>query len=158
MGRINTWLDQYFIALLFILTGCGDSNSVYQKSIDLPDTGWTRGNTLEDSWQANETVENAPIILGIAHTPDFGYQNLYFTGHLHQNDKTIWSDTFSVQLARPHGGGWLGQKEDDLLIVHDTLPLTISIKDGDEISWQIGQYSREEVLQGVRSVEVKVGR
>ena len=142
--------------LLFLLTGCYDSNEIYQKSIDLPETGWAREGILKDAWTTSESVESAPALLSIVHAADFGYQNIYLTGRFYKNNQVLWTDTFSVQLVRPQGGGWLGQKQGDELIMHDTLPFRLSMQEGDVFSWELGQYSREEDLGGVSEVRVQV--
>ena len=156
MGRIETGWSQCFIVLMFLLAGCNDSNSVYQKSIDLPDSGWDRENTLEDSWQVTEPIDHAAVVLSITFSPDFGYQNLYLTGDVKLSDDAVFTDTFSVQLASPRVGRWLGHKNGELLVVNDTLPFRISLEIGDHFNYQISQYSREEVLQGIHTVELKV--
>lgn len=154
MVKIEISLVSLF--LVFCGLGCSDPGIVYQKSFELPDQGWDQTANLEDTWIVEEEVVQPSLVLTINFIPEFSYQNLYLSTGMQQNASKLVSDTFSIQLANPRGGGWLERNQGETISVSDTLPLGTTWMAGDEIKYQIGQFSREEVLQGIREVTVKV--
>ena len=135
---------------------CTDPNSLYKESFIIPNNEWTKENNLEGSWIPEKSISGSAIILGITYTPEFGYQNLYLTGNVKKGSQILWEDTFSIQLAQPKGGQWLGKKQGDFLIYTDTLPYPLSLEKGEEIHYQFSQFSREDMLKGIKSVEIEV--
>ena len=144
------------LCLILCGLGCSDPGVVYQKSFELSDQGWDQNTHLEDTWIIGAETEQPSLVLTINFIPEFSYQNIYLTAGIQQNATHLWSDTFSIQLANPQGGGWLGRNQGDLISVSDTIPLSTTWMSGDEIKYRINQFSREEVLQGTRTVEVKI--
>ena len=135
---------------------CTESHSLYKESFLLPDSGWSRETTLEGSWISEQSISHSPITLAITHAPDFGYENLYLTAKAMKNSQIVWTDTFSLQLAKHKFGQWLGSQRGDFWIVTDTLPYSLSLEKGEEFQFQISQFSREDVLKGIEAVEINV--
>lgn len=144
------------LCLVLLGFGCSDPGIVYQKSFELPDQGWDQNTYLKDTWIVDDDTDEPALVLTIHFLPEFGFQNLYLTADLQHNNVNLLNDTFSIQLAKPRGGGWLGRNQGDNISVGDTIPLSTTWVSGDEIKYQINQFSREEVLQGIRKVELKV--
>lgn len=153
MGRVRTIPG---CALLLILVmGCSDPTTLYEQSFELPDTGWSRDLILEGSLETEQDSEPTKAILHITFSPEFGYQNLYLSGDIRSGDDLLWSDTFSIQLTSTQAGEWRGRQVGDALIVTDTVTGTISWHRNDPIRFSFSQFSREELLRGIRSVQVE---
>lgn len=145
-----------YIILFALNLSCSNSNSLYEKSFSIPDTGWTMHHTLEDSWSPGKPASADAVLIHVFHSPEFNYQNLYLTGRIEKDSQSLWADTFSIQLSRPHSGRWLGQKQDDSWIVSDTIPLSVQMAQGENLYFQFSQFSRERNLSGIEKVVVEV--
>lgn len=138
-----------------MVLGCSDPATLYEQTFDLPDTGWSRSQVLEGSVNTNQDAESTKAVLHITFSPQFGYQNLYLTGNIQSGDQLLWSDTFSIQLSSTQAGEWRGRQEGDALIVTDTVAGPISWNRKDPFRFTFSQFSREDRLEGVRSVQVE---
>lgn len=152
MLRTKTGL--LFGFLLAATMACTDSNVIEEQSFTLPESGWAHTNVLEGTWTTAKAIPSGAVVLNIYHTADYKYQNLYLTGTITRDGEAIQSDTFSVQLARPNNGRWLGKSQGESFFVTDTLPYDLSLKPGATYGFQFSQFSREDVLKGVEGVEV----
>lgn len=154
MLRTKTGL--LFGFLLTVTLACTDSNVVADQSFTLPDTGWPHTHVLEGSWTTTKAIPDGVVVLHIYHTAEYRYQNLYLTGTISHGEEMIQSDTFSIQLARPNSGRWLGKPKGETILVTDTLPYILALEPGVVYDYKISQFSREEVLKGIEEVEIQL--
>ena len=154
MVRTKLWLT--FLFLVVLPQACTESNVLYKGTYSIPSGEWQYINKLEGTWTQDDTLSTMHVVLDIEHDPEFAYQNLYLTGEFQKNDKTIWKDTFSIQLAKPNSGKWLGRQKEDRMVVSDTISYSLNLNPGQELYYQFSQFSREEVLQGIEEVHVTI--
>lgn len=144
-----------FFILLISNLACTDSDLLFKESFLIPENGWDRGNTLKGSWIADKSVSQSTLSVTITHSPGFGYENIYLTGKILKNNQIAWADTFSLQLAKSNAGQWLGTKQGDSWMLADTLSYSMALEKGEEIYFQFSQFSRDPLLKGIKSVEIK---
>ena len=118
-----------------------------------------------ESWESDEVLifdnlnidESSQVILGIDHTEDYKYENLYIKTQLIQKSDTILSELISVQLLGPNGK-WIGKKDGKSRIV--TVPLTIhrGFSSDEKMHLEVHQYSRERVLDGIVSIRCEISK
>ncbi len=154
MGRTKSGLR--YIILLVINMSCSNSNTLYEKSFSIPDDGWSMDHKLESSWATEEPVSGKAVLIHVLHSSEFKYQNLYLTGKIEKGNQPLWADTFSIQLARPNSGEWLGQKLGDAWRVSDTIPFSVEMDQGEALHFEFSQFSRDGNLSGIEKVEVEV--
>src|SRR5690606_17077805 len=126
------------------------------KSFEISPDGWIRTDYIQDSWKVSEPWEPSVVQMRVNLSPEFGYQNLYLTGNARIDGQTVWADTFSIQLMDTKAGGWLGQKSGDQQVVTEVLTEFPALAEGDEVSYEFGQYSREDRLPGIQSVKIRL--
>lgn len=153
MGRTNLGV---ILGGLLILMSCTRSNVLEHQSFTLPESGWERSHKLKGSWTTDKTTTDGTVVLRITHTPEFGYQNIYLTGMLNRDSEQVFSDTFSIQLARPNNGQWLGQSVGDLIQVIDTLPCNLSLNQNETFQFEISHHSRQANLKGIAEVTIQL--
>lgn len=90
---------------------CGRSGRNYSRWIQLPGEGWAYGDTLKllpvDTTLAdNDTSVVRPLYLGLSHSNDYPYSNLWLEVTYH-GVKSSYRDTVNVRLADVYGR-WLG--------------------------------------------------
>lgn len=122
----------------------------------MPSQEWKVTNKVEGTWTQDDTLSALQVVLNISYTPDFAFQNLYISGEIQRGDLTLWKDTFSIQLAKPNSGQWLGRMEGNAIFISDTISDPISLSPGQRLSYQFSQFSRKEVLKGIDRVSVTI--
>lgn len=100
------------IAILSVaVVSCSDGQRDYSRWTDLPQEGWAYGDTLcltlvDTSLVENDSLVRRPLSLGLTHTNDYPYSNLWIEVTYH-GDGMYYRDTVNVTLADVYGR-WLG--------------------------------------------------
>lgn len=118
-----------------------------------------------ESWESDEVLvfdnleinESSQVILGIEHTEDYKYENLYIKTQLVQKNDTILSELISVQLLGPNGT-WIGKKNGKSRNV--TVPISINreFSSEEKMHLEVHQYSRERALDGIVSIRCEISK
>lgn len=93
------------------VVSCSDGVRDYSRWADLPREGWAYGDTLsltlvDTSLVENDSLVRRPLSLGLMHTNDYPYSNLWIEVTYH-GDGMYYRDTVNVTLADVYGR-WLG--------------------------------------------------
>lgn len=156
MGRIKAFIFPFFIFVTII--ACSDASQFYEKTFPIPESGWALDHTLESNWTPDTSQTEVSVVIDILHDIDFDYQNLYLLGQFNQTGNNLWSDTFSIQLARRNTGIWLGTKHQDMMLRSDTINVPQTFSPDETVRFRLSQFSREAILQGVNEVTVRIVR
>lgn len=94
----------FTIPLLFF--ACA-SDYAYQKEYALPEEGWTYQDTLNFSFDIEDTTSIYNLYLKIEHEKDYAFQNLYTRIHTKFPGGERIAEVLSLELA-DKAGGWQG--------------------------------------------------
>ncbi len=94
------------------IASCGNHDRTYSNWTHLPPEGWAYGDTInlvpiDSTLPDNDSILNAPLKLGVAHSNSYPYSNLWLEV-TYRSDRYVYRDTLNLQLADVYGR-WLGK-------------------------------------------------
>ena len=116
---------------------------------------WTYNSPVTFTYEIADTVKSYNLQLIVDHNKDFKYENLYINATTVFPDGKKITNPVSLQLTNPDGE-WIGN------CFGDQCSLTIDIlsgafyKSAGKYSLEIEQYSRAEILEGIKAIELKI--
>ena len=108
MAKSNKFL---WIAVIFLLgiAGC-QSDSIFQKVKDIPESGWNKHNVLSYTFSIEDTLQPYHVFLNVRSTSKYNYRNLFLFIETTSPQGHTVRDTFECMLAdergRWYGKGW----------------------------------------------------
>lgn len=136
--------------LLSVLLSCG-KNYQYQKKYELEGERWMYADSLEFSFDIQDTTNIYNLYLQLDHSTDYSFQNLYTNIHTTFPSGVRLDEKLSLELAN-RAGVWLGKCNQN----HCTL--TIPIQQNAYFNQQgrhrimLEQYMRQDSIPGIRSI------
>lgn len=99
------------VILWVAVASCGGSSRSYSRWAQLPDGKWAYGDTLklvpvDTSLTDNDTIVTGPLRLGIGHSNEYPYSNLWLEV-TYRGAHGAYRDTVNVRLADVYGR-WVG--------------------------------------------------
>jgi len=96
------------ILLLLVLYSCNSKNYLFDQTKKIEKGSWSYENTLDFTFDIQDTTQIYNIYLALDHTNDYAYQNLYLKVHtLFPNGKKM-ERPVSFELADKYGQ-WYGE-------------------------------------------------
>lgn len=147
-----SWL--LFIFLCVTLLSCND-HVIFQEREELPEMIWKYSNPLEFSTEIADKDESFNIYLDIEHSRDFAYGNLYSGITVIAPSRDTTFHRISIDLADKLGQ-WLGTCKGNECSRQFLIAEEYQIAEAGNYKIIIEQYSREEDLPGIKSIELTI--
>lgn len=140
-------------AWLISIGACGNQDIISEHKVDIPKGGWNTSFVASIENISSEDAQKA--ITKVVHTSEYGFENLYLSVILTQDQDTIYNDLVNVSLM-DNLGTWTGEKRGQNFEVSQLLSGITPAKGS--ISLYLKQHSREEVLQNIESIALVLSR
>lgn len=139
-------------AILFF--GCG-KNYLFDKTYEIQNGAWTYQDTLNFSFEIQDTSKIYNLFLNFDHSTDYGFQNLYINIYtLFPTGEQI-KEMVSFEIANK-GGVWFGDCDSEEC--HLEVPIQenafFDIPGKYEIT--VEQNMRKNPLEGIRKIALKI--
>jgi gliding motility-associated lipoprotein GldH len=148
-----------FCLVLSALCSC-DSNRVYENNVEFDDRTWK---VIEEP-RFEFTVPNANdrynVYYNVRNSLDFPYARIFVTWHLYDSTgkeitrKLVFNELFDGKTGRPLGESALGDLYDHRFPILENY----SFSNTGKYSLKLDQFNRQDTLQGVIAVGVRVER
>jgi gliding motility-associated lipoprotein GldH len=137
-----------------MLSAC-ETNTVYTYKLKI--TTWHREKPLQFNFPIKDISQPYDICVLIKNTPEYPYQNFYFTYYLKDSQSTLLAtelknyQLFEAKTGNPLGKGWTKNKNHEVIIIKNyyfTHPGTYIL--------ELAQFMRMEMLPGIETVGIKI--
>lgn len=128
---------------------------VYERSTAFAPEGWSYADSVRFEYNIVDTTRAYELVLDVHHSADFPYQNFYVLLHTGLPSGKRVSEQLSLQLAGDFGA-WLGDCSGNDCTL--SIPLLGNARFGDPGTYTltVEQHSRDEPLQGVNGLGLRV--
>jgi gliding motility-associated lipoprotein GldH len=139
---------------IFLTTSCSN-DAHYEEFREIDSEAWHMDDTKEYIVDINDTTAAYRLIFTIRNTTDYAYSNLYMFFNIVKPDESIVRDTIECLLADRYGH-WLGKgvgkiRENRFLIKENHI-----FTDAGEYKFTLEQAMRDEVLEGIADVGLRI--
>lgn len=145
-----------FLMLSWGVVGC-DNNRLYESYHDFPDPSWH----LEDSVTfelSGVTETSSRQIVSVRYTDRYEFHNLYLKMVIKDSSDQVIKDTLiNINLFDSKSGKPLGKGFGNRFTKYDTLTTSNAVSHAAR-KVQLIQYMRQESIEGIESVGLKVIR
>lgn len=151
-----------FLSLLFCLlfSACGPE-IIFEKKLELPESGWTYADTLHYTFEIADTAQLYNLFFQIEHSTDYSSQNLYVKIHTGFPSGQRTAQVLSIDIADKMGQ-WLGTCSGESCALNVPIQSNAYFNQLGTHSFTIEQYMRvdplPEVLSGRFRIEVAEAR
>ena len=136
---------------MFFLCSCGP-RVIHSDKLDIGKQ-WSYGNTLISEYTAQDTSSKYDLALKLIHTKEFEYQNVYLNVATSFPDGVKTTNPLSLDLSTKTGN-WLGKCNSKDCEITFSFQDNFSFKTLGKHKFEIGQYSREDQLEGISEIEL----
>ncbi|MBO6005714.1 MAG: gliding motility lipoprotein GldH [Paludibacteraceae bacterium] len=143
------------VGLLTIIMCSCSSNSVYEDSRVLPESGWDKDNAEVFDFQIDDANATYQILINVRHTNSYKSQNLWLFTETLLNDKELGKDTVECYLAN-NAGEWLGSGFGSLHEMAILYQPNIKFAKPGAYKLKIKHGMRENTLSGITDIGVEV--
>ena len=157
MKNLNLKKNKYaLIVVLLILTAC-DSNTTFHSYLHPSNEGWGKKDTLTFKVPIQDSLANYSVNIEIRNRSNYPSSNLFlFISHNAKDSTVFCTDTIEYTLADKKGN-WTGTGWGSLY-QSSTKYSFISPRRKGNLIIKIAHGMREEVLQGINDVGVKLSK
>ena len=151
---MNKLIISSLLFFLLLFSSC-EKREIYQKSYPLKDAEWTYSDSLDFSFNIQDTDIPYDLDLGIRHSKDYAFQNLYvrITTFFPSGEQV--EDVVSMELAQKDGN-WYGDcGKDDCLLVIPTQQ-HIRFKEAGDYQIVIEQFMRKKSISGIKEISFSI--
>jgi gliding motility-associated lipoprotein GldH len=146
----------YFLILSVLngLTAC-DRKRVFESYRPLDKSGWNKDSVVVFNVLLTDTTRNNNLYVNIRNKGTYPYSNIYLFLTIGSPDGALKTDTVEFTLAEPSGrwkGSGIGGLYDNQILYKSSVYFP---KKGN-YTFQIKQGMRDNVLQGIRDVGVRI--
>jgi gliding motility-associated lipoprotein GldH len=156
MGKKGKYGFMLLILLLLLYTSC-NTNTVYDENLTVPEDGWFSTSPAYFNVEIDDTLTYHTLYLGISHTVNYKYQNIYFFVTMSLPNGQLARDTVNLNLANNYGE-WYGRgmgKTKTLQLPYRTnflFPYTGTYK------FYIEQAMRDDTLKNIKAIGLKIAK
>lgn len=147
------WLVLLLASAVFF-TACGD-DFIYKKNIPIESTSWAYEDTLTFDFNIEDSTKIYTLLLDVAHSPDYGFQNLYVQMHTRYPSGKVDKQVLSLELAT-QSGVWNGQCNSKKCTLEIPLLTDVAFPETGKYSLAIEQYMRQSPLPGILGMALKI--
>lgn len=154
MLKINR-VSKYIIALFIFtnLVSCGPK-VVYERTENIKNP-WDYASNVTFEYIISDTLKPYNVQLVVGHKSDFTYENLYVNATTLFPDGKETNHVVSLQLA-DEKGDWLGQCSGAQCKTEIEISPAIYYRQLGKYQLKIGQYSRNNTLEGISDLTLKI--
>lgn len=143
------------ISSILIFSSCDGDYYNYKREI--PEENWPYGLVLDFPFEINDTSHQFDLLIDVEHAVSFANSNLYVKIDTWFPDGESKTNLVSFNLANRFGI-WEGSCGSDYCVAEILLQKSVSFKDIGMYRIDIEQYSREEVVRGIKSITLRLKR
>lgn len=143
----------YLFTVLF-LASCGPTPH-FSELVELDNTKWTTEEVIVFSPLIEDLDSAYDLHLIIDHNQNYSYENIYFKIITKFPDQNSQEELLSVDLA-DNKGQWVGNCSGDDCKCKVYLLENFRFPSSGTYHFEIGQYSRDENLAGINSLELQL--
>lgn len=152
-------MKQYFfyftILLLFLSVVSCDRKRVFESYRELDKRGWNKDSVVVFNVHLTDTVKNHNLFVNIRNKGTYPYSNLWLFLTIGSPDGKMHTDTVEYTLAEPSGrwkGSGIGGLHDNQILYKSS----VFFPHKGNYKFQIKQGMRDNVLQGIRDVGIRI--
>ncbi len=145
--------------LLMALYAC-DSNRIYENNLEFNDRAWKVIEEPRFEFTVPNSSDHYNLFYNVRNSLDFPYARIFVTWHLYDSTgkeitkKLVFNDLFDEKTGRPLGDSGLGDLYDHRFPILENY----SFANPGKYSLKLDQFNRQDTLQGVIAVGVRVER
>lgn len=145
----------YWVVLaVVVLAGCGPV-VVYEEQFDVAEDGWAYSDSLTYDLEVTDTIQPYDLVLSLAHSDAFSYENLYAMISTTFPDGRYTTQQLSLQLTDA-ADVWLGKCKDEYCVVDIPIAEHRRFKVPGKYTITIAQHGRQQRLAGIKSLTLRL--
>ena len=142
-----------YIALILLVYSCGPS-IVHSDKLEIGNQ-WSYDDLLVSSYEVQDTIKKYDLALKVNHSLEYAYQNIYLNVETTFPDGKKISNPLSLNLS-DKTGIWLGKCGSNNCDITFSLQDNFRFQSIGKHEFSIGQFSREDQLEGISDIELIV--
>jgi gliding motility-associated lipoprotein GldH len=147
------WLFILVVSATFF-SACGD-DFIYEKNIPIAEGSWAYEDTLTFDFNITDSTKLYSLQLEVAHSPDYGFQNLYVQMHTRYPSGKQDKQVLSLELASL-SGVWNGNCGGKKCTLEIPLLSDVAFPETGTYTLSIEQYMRQSPLPGLLGMSLKI--
>jgi gliding motility-associated lipoprotein GldH len=153
MARIARWL---IIALTIFFAGCNEKTA-YEGKIDFPERCWVFRQPATFEFEIVDVDSTYEVLVDVRYAGTYQFQNIYLQYYLEDDEGMLYSkDLKNIQLFNAKTGIPLGGGLGDLYSIEKPILENHRFVKPGKYRFRIDQFMRQDTLQGILSVGIKV--
>ena len=116
---------------------------------------WTYASPNTFTYEIEDTLKSYDLQLIVDHNKDFKYENLYINASTVFPDGKKITNPVSLQMTNPESE-WIGNCSGDQCTLSIDILSGAFYKSIGKYSLIIEQFSRSEILEGIKAIELKI--
>jgi gliding motility-associated lipoprotein GldH len=132
-----------------------DRKRVFESYKKLDSKGWNKDSVAVFNVHLTDTIKNHNLYVNIRNKGNYAYSNLWLFLTVGSPDGTLRTDTVEFTLAEPSGkwkGSGIGGLHDNQILYKSS----VFFPRKGNYKFQIKQGMRDNVLQGIRDVGIRI--
>ncbi len=146
----------FLIPLLWLVAGC-QSDTLYQKEVTLPESGWTRNEPVSYEFEIQDTSIFYELMLDVEAKDVYRYQNLYINIHTQFPDGKLEKDIVSLEMGTP-GGKWHGKCSAGTCKVPIQLQQKFRFPIKGDYKINLHQFTRMDTIKDLSSLRLSINK
>lgn len=146
----------FLIPLLWVVTGC-HSDTLYQKEVTLPESGWARNEAISYEFEIKDTTVFYELMLDVEAKDVYRYQNLYININTQFPDGKLEKDIVSLELGTP-GGKWHGKCSGGTCRVPIQLQQKFRFPVKGDYKINLEQFTRIDTIKDLSSLRLSINK
>lgn len=140
--------------LSFLFLACGE-DPYYSKTLSINEDLWSYTDTLDYEIEVVDTISTYDLMLDIAHSTEFAYQNLYIRIWTLFPDGIILDQTLPIDFADKKGN-WYGDCNASNCDLRVILQENAHFDQMGLHRFRIVQYMRTDPVKGISAIEMMI--
>ena len=143
------------VLITALLASCSKDKVIYQDFVEIPETGWTYDSPASFNFEIADTSSVYRLLFFIDFSTGYAWENLYTRIHTKYPTGDTLQNVLSLELASSTGE-WFGNCNSNNCKLNIPLQDKVRFEDPGTYRIDFEQYMREQNLQGVNSIGLKV--
>lgn len=156
---MRSYLHLFLFCGLAALTACSD-NRVFEDNTEFDDRTWKVTDEPRYTFTITDTALKYNLYYNVRNSLEYPYARIFVTYHLYDSTgrelskKLLYNDLFDQKTGKPFGDSGLGDLYDHQFPILNNY----SFPHPGKYSMKLDQFMRQDTLQGVLAVGVRVER